>query len=207
MWLCTNCWNKVRAGENICRNCGMVFTDDSTNCGSCGSVVSSGDSFCELCGNPVKQAAKQNQTQRITKVQPQTPPQSPSFSPPLSEGIFCMNCGAEVQSDNIFCINCGSRLSAQPAGTEQPQQNAPAQTYDRPGYENDSSSNGFAVLSFFFPVVGLILYLVWRENLPLRARSSGKGAIIGAIVNVVIVIISVIVQIAATNYILRLIFP
>jgi len=118
-----------------------------------------------------------------------------------------MNCGTKMQSGNIFCINCGSRLSAQPAGAEQPQQDAPTQPYERRGYENDSSSIGFAVLSFFFPVVGLILYLVWRENLPLRARSSGRGAIIGAIVNVVIVIISVIVQIAATNYILRLIIP
>jgi hypothetical protein len=83
---------------------------------------------------------------------------------------------------------------------------SPAQTYERTGYLRDSSSFGFAVLCFFFPVVGLILYLVWRENLPLRARSCGRGAIAGAIVYVVIVIISVIVQIAAANFILRLIF-
>ena len=37
----------------------------------------------------------------------------------------------------------------------------------------------------FFPVIGLILYLVWKDQTPLRARSAGKGALIGVIVSVV----------------------
>ena len=49
----------------------------------------------------------------------------------------------------------------------------------------DAPSTGFAVLGFFLPVVGLILYLVWKDTTPLKAKSVGKGALIGAIVSVV----------------------
>lgn len=45
----------------------------------------------------------------------------------------------------------------------------------------DAPSFGYAVLGFLFPMVGLILYLVWREQTPLRAKSAGKGALVGAI--------------------------
>jgi len=48
----------------------------------------------------------------------------------------------------------------------------------------DGKSTGFAVLSFFVPVVGLILYLVWKNETPLKAKSCGKGALIGALVEV-----------------------
>ena len=49
----------------------------------------------------------------------------------------------------------------------------------------DAPSGGYAVLGFFIPVVGLILYLVWKDQTPLRAGSAGKGALIGVIVGVV----------------------
>ena len=62
----------------------------------------------------------------------------------------------------------------------------------------DAPSTGFAVLSFFFPVVGLILWLVWKGEQPLKARSCGKGALIGAIVSVVLTIIMVAFTACAT---------
>ena len=43
----------------------------------------------------------------------------------------------------------------------------------------DKSSMGFAILSFFFPFVGIILGLVWKRNMPLKAKSCGKGAFVG----------------------------
>ena len=62
--------------------------------------------------------------------------------------------------------------------------------YSAPG---DAPSVGYAVLGFFIPVVGLILYLMWKDQTPLRARSAGKGALISVIVNVALTIIFVIV--------------
>lgn len=65
------------------------------------------------------------------------------------------------------------------------------------GYPNavpgDAPNGGYTALGFFFPIVGLILYLVWKAQTPLRARSAGKGALIGVIVEVGLTIISFVV--------------
>lgn len=53
----------------------------------------------------------------------------------------------------------------------------------------DSGSAGWAVLGFFFPIVGLILYLVWKTEKPLSARRAGMGALVSVIVGVVITVI------------------
>lgn len=45
--------------------------------------------------------------------------------------------------------------------------------------EQDRLSGGFWVLAFFFPLVGWILWGVWRRNLPNRARSICQAAWIG----------------------------
>lgn len=67
----------------------------------------------------------------------------------------------------------------------------------------DAPSGGFMALCFFFPVIGLILYLVWKDTLPMRAHSCGKGALIGVIVwfalGVVLGIISGIMTAAMMN--------
>jgi len=66
----------------------------------------------------------------------------------------------------------------------------PGYPYAVPG---DAPNGGYTALGFFFPVVGLILYLVWKDQTPLRAKSAGKGALIGVIVEVGLTIISFVV--------------
>ena len=53
----------------------------------------------------------------------------------------------------------------------------------------DAPSTGFAVLGFFVPLIGLILYLIWKEKTPLKAKSAGKGALIGFCVSLAVSII------------------
>lgn len=67
----------------------------------------------------------------------------------------------------------------QPAYTQQPAYQQPAYT---PGYSqqsNDSGSFGWAVLGFFIPLVGLILWLVWKDTKPKSAKMAGIGALVG----------------------------
>ena len=45
------------------------------------------------------------------------------------------------------------------------------------------------LLGFFFPFVGLILWLIWREDMPLRAKSVGTGALVGAISTAVLYVL------------------
>lgn len=102
---------------------------------------------------------------------------------------YCSNCGTQLSEGMKFCPNCGkaqSQYQQQPNYyNDQPylrnaQTSAPSQ--------QDGKSFGFALLGFFVPVVGLILYLVWKDEMPLKAKSAGKGAL----VSVILVVISVI---------------
>ncbi len=90
--------------------------------------------------------------------------------------MFCKNCGAQIDDKAVVCPHCGVAVNNSIVA-------------------DDAPSGGFAVLCFFFPIVGLILYLVWHENRPLKARSCGKGAIIGVCVNVLLVILSVVLSV------------
>lgn len=54
----------------------------------------------------------------------------------------------------------------------------------------DAPSTGYAILCFCFPIVGLILYCVWRESLPQRAKSAGVGGLLGFIIGVVLTVVA-----------------
>jgi flagellar basal body-associated protein FliL len=82
----------------------------------------------------------------------------------------CSNCGTLVNDNANFCEKCGYSFSG----------NNPL-TNDK----NDAPSGGFAILSFFFPLIGLILWLAWSKS-PLKAKSCGKGALAGFIVGVIL---------------------
>lgn len=108
---------------------------------------------------------------------------------------YCSNCGKELADSVAFCSECGAPQQAIP---QQPQesnyQQAPQQSYQapQPPYQApvvDSGSIGWGFLGFFFPVVGLILFLVWKDQKPLTAKKAGIGALISVIASVVIYVI------------------
>lgn len=96
-----------------------------------------------------------------------------------AQKVFCTGCGKELSESEEFCSVCGKQRTT-PSQGAQPvfQQQVNPQT----GYVQDAPSGGMTALSFFFPIVGLILYLVWKDQTPLKAKSAGKGALIGVIV-------------------------
>lgn len=81
---------------------------------------------------------------------------------------FCRNCGAEIHDDAVVCVNCGIAVEKQ-----------------KTAKADDKKSGGFAFLCFLFPVLGLVLYLVWKEDYPLKAKSCAKGAIIGVVLSII----------------------
>ncbi len=99
--------------------------------------------------------------------------------------MYCKNCGKEVDDKAVICPHCGCQTGNKPASNVE-----------------DKANAGWGVLGFFFPLIGLILYLVWKDNKPLTAHVVGKGALIGVIVSVTISILSVVLVIGCASCVL-----
>ncbi len=66
-----------------------------------------------------------------------------------------------------------------------------------PQQNSDTGSFGWAVLGFFVPLAGLILWIIWKDTRPKDSIQSRNGFIVGLIVGVIASIIYA-VAIAAT---------
>lgn len=104
--------------------------------------------------------------------------------------MYCKNCGRIVDDTSSYCNNCGARIDNKP--------NADA--------SEDSLSLGFAIFGFFIPIVGLILFLIYEEKKPKRAKSAVKGALIGFITEIVLAIILVILYVVFATSLFNNIF-
>ena len=51
--------------------------------------------------------------------------------------------------------------------------------------QEEKGNMGWAVLGFFVPLVGLILFLVWKNEKPADAKMAGIGALVSVIFEVV----------------------
>lgn len=85
---------------------------------------------------------------------------------------YCDNCGEPLEPSYKVCPNCGKHLYPQ---------SRPSQVRSR----EEGDTFGWAVLGFFFPLIGLILFLVWQNDRPKASTSAGKGALVGFIVRMV----------------------
>ncbi len=74
---------------------------------------------------------------------------------------YCQHCGKEVYNDAVVCVHCGRAT----------------------GYKEDKYSIGLNILSFFIPIVGLILCFVLKRKTPVRASGCGVWAFLGFVVN------------------------
>ena len=83
----------------------------------------------------------------------------------LDKGIMTQE-EFESKKAQLLAAPAGSLSSQVPSGT-------------------DDGGVGWLVLGLFIPIVGLILYLVWKDTKPLSAQQAGKGALIGFIIGIV----------------------
>lgn len=112
----------------------------------------------------------------------------------------CPICGQEIakeaveRGDAVICPDCGTpyhKACWEKAGgcvtfacpSKPKVQTQTQQSYQQP--EPDIPSTGLNVLSLFFPLVGLILYIVYADKAPKKAKAIGKFALIGVAIEVV----------------------
>lgn len=104
----------------------------------------------------------------------------------------CQNCRTQFDDSLAACPNCGTINAAQPP--QQPFSQPGGQPMGQPVHNPaDSGSIGWGILGFLIPIVGLILFLVWKNTKPNSAKVAGIGAIIGAVVGLVLNIVTTMV--------------
>jgi len=88
---------------------------------------------------------------------------------------YCKKCGTQVNDYAERCQECGA-----------------VQSVHNSGSVNDQGGFLWGLLGFCLPIVGLILFLIWREERPVTAKAAGMGALISVILNVLFSIIYVV---------------
>ncbi|OON97010.1 MAG: hypothetical protein ATN31_08835 [Candidatus Epulonipiscioides saccharophilum] len=77
---------------------------------------------------------------------------------------YCSTCGKELVDESIVCTDCGVLQIS------------------------DSGSIGYFFLGFFIPIVGIILYFVWKGLKPKSSKKAGLGALTGIIISIILII-------------------
>lgn len=109
--------------------------------------------------------------------------------------MYCAKCGTALV--NGKCPACGRTENPNINLNNNPSVQQPVYVFK----EQDSKSAGYSILSFFIPLIGLILYCVWKDQFPIRAKECGKWALINVGISlflfITIFFISVFISIAS----------
>ena len=89
---------------------------------------------------------------------------------------YCSKCGAEISEEAVICVKCGCQV-------------AKTQKVN----EADEQNTGLNVLAFFFPLIGLIMWLLWKTEYPIKAKGIGKSALISCIISAVVSLVILII--------------
>jgi len=97
--------------------------------------------------------------------------------------MHCERCGEKTYGDAYFCTKCEEEIKNMPElPPEEPQPYNPPPGYDMP-------NAGWKLLSFFFPVIGLIMYFVLKSDKPLTAKALKKCIRLGFIFRLVLCVL------------------
>lgn len=91
---------------------------------------------------------------------------------------YCKKCGAEIDDQATVCPKCGV-----------PQQTKP-EVVDNGGFL-------WGLLGCCIPLVGLILFLVWKDTKPRTSKAAGIGALVSVIVYVVFYVLMFVIGLGA----------
>lgn len=162
-------------------------------CPNCNTIISNDAKFCPNCGAQINMNTCVN-----------SQPYAPSGTPnPRDFGSNGNNNGSPFVSGGTspdgYSQNPYSNRNNEPSFNNRntqdgynnpcgynptPNPNMYNRTYAQPA-SNDKRSVGFGILSFLVPVLGLVLYLIWKDKLPERAKGCGIAALFGVVFAVI----------------------
>ena len=82
--------------------------------------------------------------------------------------MYCRNCGKQIENNLVQCPYCYVPVNQHHTMVE------------------DNGSIWWGVLGCCFPIVGLILYIVWKDTKPKSGKKAGIGGLIGFTIGTVL---------------------
>ncbi len=124
----------------------------------------------------------QSTAQQAQNVPPQQTQQAQNIPPDQRQNHGAQPGGNIPPNANFY--------AQQPYGNVPPQYYPPYPPYYPPYPPVEQKANaGLAVLSWFIPVAGLVIYLTEKDTKPKTAKACGKCALASFIINVVLVVL------------------
>jgi hypothetical protein len=164
-------------------------------CSKCGNAVEENTAFCSMCGARIENNDKLSTAEsqeNLLKVGSGLQEMAP---PPSQNYYQNQQNRPQNPTQNQFSNQY------QPQNTYQPQSQYQQQNYNsQPSYyqstqvkPEESGAFGWGFLGFVIPLVGLILYLIWKDTKPKCSKAAGIGAIIKLAVIFAVIIIPAII--------------
>lgn len=145
-------------------------------CPNCSAVYEDNMQIkCTNCGGDLVEMPQQQ------PVYNNIPPQNnySNYNAYNSQFKICPNCGNHCDPRAVICVKCGIQFT---------------DAFNKPKVD-DNPSSILKVLCFFFPILGLILYLVNMNEKPVSAKAYGKLALIGFIIGIVAYVLAIVLGI------------
>ncbi|MCR1950033.1 zinc ribbon domain-containing protein [Clostridium sp. DSM 100503] len=95
--------------------------------------------------------------------------------------MFCKNCGKEIDDNAAVCIHCGVATNPTPTVV-------------------DNGGFGWGLLGCCIPIVGLILFLVWKDTKPKTSKAAGIGALVSVGIYILLYLLIFIIGAASAPY-------
>lgn len=120
--------------------------------------------------------------------------------------MYCSKCGVRNGDENKVCHHCGAPMPG--AGMaeegEVPQRNeygAPRREreYAEPREVRDEADTLAGIAACCIPLVGIVLYLVWRDKYPRKAKSVCGWTIGGLVITGIFWVIAILAGLASAG--------
>lgn len=79
-------------------------------------------------------------------------------------GKFCYSCSKEIDENQDLCDECQTEVEHDDETKNE---------------EDEAFVLGWGVLGFFFPIIGIILWMLWIGTKPRASNASGIGVLLG----------------------------
>lgn len=146
------------------------------NCYNCGNALNENAKFCDACGTAVNEENADIQQNGYFAQQSYEQPQQ-SYGQPYAQQGYAQQGYNQPYNQPYFQQNYG-QPGYNPNGY-------PAPNF----YDADKPDTLINVLSFFIPILGLVMYFVEKDNKPKKAKAALKWALISWAVSAVFVVL------------------